>query len=323
MIDNKKTNEKIPDEILSHQKTWLKKCNGYLGLLGSYSPSILIHTFSIASACSIISLILVTTTNIIGYNEVNLKHPVNESNCSCNCWDGFYRGKYARKSKGTEYKYFYFNYKQETLIIFMIALFYTDLLVNLIKKSLNHMVSQLVSGKKSLRWPVLIVLSVNVYSNFWYGWNLINFINDQDKRFFHEISVLISVELLMNFFYYKSLDRLCRRNGSYKPITMSTIAPIFTLNMFNFFMRLSHRLNEKFFLKLYSLDQINVDESLFFLKEVFGLLFVYFSLAKIKRTMKKDTLNKERVKGGYFYFSLWVLISGIFYGIRYSIINRK
>lgn len=324
MIDTKKSDDRIPDEILSSQSKWLKKSNGYFGLLTSHIPSILIYCISIALACIFVSVILVTTTNTTGYNQDNLKRPVNESDCTCNCWDGFYRGKYARKSKGTEYKFFYFNYKQETLLIFITSLFYIDLLVSLIKKTLNHILNLLVSGKNSLRWSVLVVLSVNVYSNFWYGWNLVNFLNDQDDRFFYELSVLIPIELLINFYYFNSLDRLSLKKGNYKPITMSTIAPIFCLNLFNFWLRLPHRLHEKFFSNLYTdLNKLNIDEFLFFLKEILGLLYVYFALKKTNRPSYPVVSKGDmKGKGGLVYFSLWIFISSIFYGIRYLIINR-
>lgn len=324
MIDTKKSDDQIPEEIISSQKKWLNKCNGYFGVLTSFTPSIFIYCISIIFACFTISMILVTTTNIIGYNPNNLENPVNEPNCSCNCWDGFYRGKHSRKSNGTEYKFFYFNYRQDTLIIFVISIFYMNLLISFINKSLKHMFNQLITGTKSLRWSVLAILSVNVYSNFWFAWNLINFLNDQDDRYLSEIFILITVELLISFFYFKSLVRLSLKKGFYKPITMSTIAPIFCLNMFNFCIRLNYRLEESFFNSFYSnIHKINIDECLFFLKEVFGFLFTYFALKKTNRPSYPIISKGEmKGKGGFVYFSIWFVISLMFYALRNSIYNK-
>lgn len=324
MIDTKKSDDKIPDEIIKSQKKWLNKCNGYFGLLTGNPQSILVYCLSIVSACLIISTILVTTTNTIGYNENNLNNPVIESNCSCDCWDGFYRGQHSRKSNQTEYKFLYFNYKQETIKIFIVGLFYINLLVSLINKSLKHIFNQLITRKKSMRWSVLLILSLNVYSNFWFAWNLFNFLNDQDNRYLAEISIFITVELLIIFFYFKSLDRLSIRKGNYKPITMSTIAPIFCLNMFNFCTRLNYRLEEQFFKSFYSnFDKININECLFFLKEVFSFLFTYYALKKTNRPSYPVVSKGEmKGKGAFVYFSLWFAICLLFYTLR-IIINNK
>ncbi|CAF0897325.1 unnamed protein product [Brachionus calyciflorus] len=316
MIDTKKTDEKIPEQILTSEKIWLQKNNGYLGLIGSEFPSVLVYTISTLFTIITVSFILVTTTNISGYNKENLKHNASILNCTCDCWDAFYRGKHPRQSRNSEFKYLYFNYKTQTIYLLVLSLFYLQLLTNLFQKVIGHLINFVKTGQKSLRLGVLLILGVNVYSNFWYGWNMWNFINDRDERFSKDLSCIALLELVITFLYYLSLERLSLTNGNYKPITMSTIAPLCCLNMLNFFMRLPRRLEEKFFVT-FEPTLFQIEEGIFFMKEVLAILFTYFAWRTTNRPSYPHLAKKDlKGKGVLINFGLWFVLTGVYAALR-------
>ncbi|CAF3617896.1 unnamed protein product, partial [Rotaria sp. Silwood2] len=82
----------------------------------SQIQSIIIHLLSTIFVTLIISIGLVTSTQISGYHLQNVYFSVDKNSCTCDCWDGFFRGKYGRGG----YKIFYFNYEKQIIILLCI-----------------------------------------------------------------------------------------------------------------------------------------------------------------------------------------------------------
>ena len=158
----------------------------------SVFPISLILTFcwSIIVTTLIITVGLYLGTQLSGYHSDNLKSPVNRTSCTCNCWDGFYRGIHARGG----YKIFYINYEFQTIILIGIFLFYAELLRNFLV--------QLIANKQF----ITLLLIPAIYSNFYGTWNLINYLNDHDYHRMLPSQLFFSItELLANYIFYRYL----------------------------------------------------------------------------------------------------------------------
>jgi hypothetical protein len=158
--------------------------------LSSQIKSILLYILSTIAASVVISIALVISTQISGYHLQNVYFPVNKHTCTCDCWDGFFRGIYSRGG----YKLFYFNYEKPAIVILCLLLFYGDLL----RQTLLNMVL-----KHRL---IFVLLLPAIYSNFYGAWSLINYINDHDYHRMLKSQIYFSItELIANFILYQCL----------------------------------------------------------------------------------------------------------------------
>ena len=156
----------------------------------SQVKSILLYILSTIVATLIISIGLVTSTQVSGYHLQNVYFPVVKNACTCACWDGFFRGIHSRGG----YKLFYFNYEQHIIIILCILLFYGDLL----RQTLLNMVLK--------RQIILVLLIPSIYSNFYGIWSIINYINDRDYNRMLKSQIYFSAtELLASYLFYQCL----------------------------------------------------------------------------------------------------------------------
>jgi hypothetical protein len=160
-------------------------------LLYSKIKSILVYFLSTIATVLIISMGLVTSTNISGYHLQNVYFSVNKAACTCDCWDGFFHGTYGRGG----YKFFYFNYEQQIIIIFCILLFYSELL----RQTLLN-----IFLKKQIM--LLLLLIPSIYSNFYGVWSIINYINDRDYDRMLKSQIYFSLtELIASYTFYQCL----------------------------------------------------------------------------------------------------------------------
>jgi hypothetical protein len=156
----------------------------------SQIKSILLYILSTIVTTFIISIGLVTSTQISGYHLQNVYFSVNKNTCTCDCWDGYFRGVYSRGG----YKLFYFNYEQQIIIILCLLLFYGDLL----RQTLLNMILK--------RQFIFLLLLPSIYSNFYGIWAIINYINDQDyDRMLKSQIYFSATELIASYILYQCL----------------------------------------------------------------------------------------------------------------------
>ncbi|CAF4461540.1 unnamed protein product, partial [Rotaria magnacalcarata] len=159
-------------------------------IFSSQIQSITIHLLSTIFSALIISVGLVVSTEISGYNLETMYYPVSKETCTCDCWDGYFRGRFPRG----HYKIFYFNYEQSIIILLCILLFYGELLRKFLFKIIFD------------REFILLLLIPSVYSNFYGVWSIINYINDQDyDRMLKSQSYFSLTELIATFIFYQCL----------------------------------------------------------------------------------------------------------------------
>lgn len=152
------------------------------------SKSPLLYFLSILVATLIISMGLVISTQVSGYHLQNVYFSVNKQECTCDCWDGFFRGIHSRGG----YKLFYFNYEFSIIIILFLLLFYTDLLRQILINMLFH--------------RQLILFIPSIYSNFYGIWSIINYLNDRDYHRMLKSQIYFSVtELIAGYIFYQWL----------------------------------------------------------------------------------------------------------------------
>jgi hypothetical protein len=150
--------------------------------------SIILYLCSTIVATLIISIGLVTSTQVSGYHLQNVYFSVDKNSCTCDCWDGFFRGVHSRGG----YKTFYFNYEQQTMILLCILLFYGELLRQIL---LNILLK---------RRAILLIPSI--YSNFYGVWSIINYLNDHDYYRMLKSQIYFSVtELIASYLFYQCL----------------------------------------------------------------------------------------------------------------------
>ena len=152
--------------------------------------TILNYCWSTMITTLIITVGLYIGTQLSGYHPDNLKAPVNRTTCTCDCWDGFYRGIHPRGG----YKTFYINYEFQTIILVGLFLFYAELLRLF-----------LIQLMKTQQW-ILFLLLPAIYSNFYGTWNLVNYLNDHDYYHMLPSQLFFSItELFANYVFYRCL----------------------------------------------------------------------------------------------------------------------
>jgi hypothetical protein len=152
--------------------------------------SILTYCWSTIATTLIITVGLFIGTQLSGYHPETLANPVQRESCTCDCWDGFFRGVHSRDG----YKTFYINYELQTILLIGLFLFYAELLRNFLVK--------LVDSKR----PILLLLLPAIYSNFYGTWNLINYLNDHDYNRMLPSQLYFSItELVANYIFCQCL----------------------------------------------------------------------------------------------------------------------
>lgn len=158
--------------------------------LYSQIKSIVLYFLSTVAAGLVISIGLVTSTQVSGYHLQNVYFPVAKNSCTCDCWDGFFRGVYSRGG----YKFFYFNYEKPTIIILCILIFYCEILRQTL---LNIFLKRQIN---------LFLLIPSIYANFYGIWSIINYINDRDyDRMLKSQAYFSITELIASYTFYQCL----------------------------------------------------------------------------------------------------------------------
>lgn len=148
--------------------------------------------FLIIVTTLIMSIGMYTGTQLSGYNEDNLKNPVDKSSCTCACWDGFYRGRYSRGG----YKAFYFNYEKNTIAILGLILLGSHLL--------RLFLAEFIWKRQ---WLFALLIPA-VYANYYGIWNIINYLNDFDMNRMLKSQIFFSVtELAATYLFAQFLKR--------------------------------------------------------------------------------------------------------------------
>lgn len=152
--------------------------------------SITLHLLTTIFSGLVISVGLVVSTEISGYNLETMYFPVDKNTCTCDCWDGFFRGSYPRG----HYKMFYFNYEKQVIVLLCILIFYSELL--------RRYLFKIIFDRKF----ILLILIPSIYSNFYGIWSIINYINDQDYYRMFKSQIYFSLtELIATYILYQCL----------------------------------------------------------------------------------------------------------------------
>ena len=159
-------------------------------LFYSKLKSIILFIISTIAVALVISIGLVTSTQISGYHLRNVYFLVDKNTCTCDCWDGFFRGVHSRGG----YKTFYFNYEQQTVVLLCILLFYAELF----RQTLVNMFSR--------KQFLFVLLIPAIYSNFYGVWAIVNYINDHDYDRMLKSQIYFSLtELIATYLFYQCI----------------------------------------------------------------------------------------------------------------------
>eukprot|EP00299_Pterocystis_sp_00344_P010754 c4893_g1_i1.p1 GENE.c4893_g1_i1~~c4893_g1_i1.p1 ORF type:complete len:305 (+),score=29.38 c4893_g1_i1:91-1005(+) len=167
---------------------------------------------SVALVGSIVCVFFVITANQAGWNP---KNPPQLHNCTCNCWDGLYKGNHARsgllicpfenctqaRPLNSEYKSVYFNLELHTLLIFCLVFLYCDLA----GQCARGVISAIWKG--DIRWPIFVAISFSVFPHLYCFWSLFNYLNDRTGYLFWNQVYYTIGELLVGVCLFKSLNR--------------------------------------------------------------------------------------------------------------------
>lgn len=198
------------------------------------------YAFTHLACVCLVAVCLVTATRITGYNEYNTSHPVVKTGCTCDCWDGFYRGRHARSSHGTEYKPFYFNYDMYFIPILFVFILYMDLLRIYLRTFLRSL-----SQPLSIRWFALINSVFAVASNYFGAWSIINYLNDRDGRMLNSQLFFSISELVIGVIYYKNINKYViddKNSKINKPVSLVSLYIILAVSVLHIAIGLSERI---------------------------------------------------------------------------------
>lgn len=246
----------------------------------------------------ILSLGLVISTYVSGFYKYNLEHPVDKQNCECGCWDGFFRGAHARKSKKTEYKVFYFNYDTQFIFILFIFLTYAEMLRNCLNKIFN------IRYLKNVRILILINLILSIYSNYYGAWSLINYLNDRDYRMVNSQIFFSITELITSYIYYNRLNRFTDENTYNKVETVESFTILF-VSLLHIFIAVGEKILWGFFVKNLSTNYNKVRDLNLIISDILGIFFSFVNISK--NNLLTETNLKNLKNGILFTFFLYLV----------------
>lgn len=282
------------------------------------SNKIFLFIFASLLTTLIITMSMVLSTTISGYNPGSLNNPVDKKNCKCDCWDGFYRGIHDKTSAGTYYKAFYFNYDSHTIIILFVFLFYSQMLKEVLVKILKLVIidCEIFFGSKEinsmqkqkyLRYGVLINLLIAVYSNYYGIWNVINYLNDRDNRMINSQLFFSISELVPSYLYFKFLNRYDLKNGDHNLIPLHAVYPVLFISVLHIYLALGEQILWGFFTTQIS-NSNNLRDFFLVLNDIFGILFSIFYFIKIEKKNFKNLASRN-----FHYFKYWFIICMLLY----------
>ena len=285
-----------------------------------------ISTFLLSTLLTtlIISIGLVISTELSGYNKQTLNKSVDKENCDCDCWDGFYRGQHPRQSQNTMYKPFYFNYDKQIIIILFIFLLYAQLLKEILVKSIKLLIQKCnnyiyyrslkdelineniklnkfkekIHSKDALkfnnmRYGCLINLIICSYSNYYGIWCVINYLNDRDYRMIRSQLFFSITELIPSYIYFEYLDRYDLNFYTHKPISLSVIYPVLFISFLHIYIAVFEKILWGFFTSTHKDANRNKIRDLFLvLNDISAILFSVYHLIKIsKKNYFENSIN--------------------------------
>eukprot|EP00455_Lapot_gusevi_P011778 TRINITY_DN15499_c0_g1_i1.p1 TRINITY_DN15499_c0_g1~~TRINITY_DN15499_c0_g1_i1.p1 ORF type:complete len:353 (-),score=37.27 TRINITY_DN15499_c0_g1_i1:211-1269(-) len=140
---------------------------------------------------------------------------VDRAKCTCDCWDGYFKGSYSRGS----YKSVFFNMDAGTIALLLVILFYGSIAQKAILRVAEAMFCR---PKTSLYLPVLF--HVIWYPNFYCFWMYFNYINDRWFDMFQPQLYYSLTELIMAACCYWMLDP-CLPSSDTTPLSCTSAFP--------------------------------------------------------------------------------------------------
>jgi ABC-type multidrug transport system fused ATPase/permease subunit len=143
----------------------------------SFSQSFFLATIAAGIATGIVVIAFMSLIKIIGmdYPEID------RANCTCDCWDGLFKGHYGRGNQPREvkghltfkghYKRVFWNFDSRTGWMLLWTMIYSYAFISFVIKALQSIVS------RKIRWHVLaiaIIVFFQFFYNFWCVWNYLN-----------------------------------------------------------------------------------------------------------------------------------------------------
>ena len=308
----------------NHENKIINRLNSIFGIFIVNLNNITLFAFTSLLTALIISFSLIISTKISGYNQEALNNPVNPKTCTCDCWDGFFRGIHGKVSTGGFYKMFYFNFNPITIVILFIFLTYAQLLKEVltkIVKLLFHDCKQsrfLKSFSKTdkflcLRYGFLINLLIAIYSNYYGIWNIINYLNDQDYRMIKSQLFFSISELIPGYLYFKCLNRFDLNSGNHNKITLQIVYPILVISILHIYLAICEQILWGFFTSnVVEASRNKLRDILLIINDVSGILLSIFYIIKIK---KENMISKNNLSqyGHLYYLKHWIFIFIFFY----------
>ena len=299
----------------SHMMNTQNEISSYLSIFRVNFVKISTFLISTLLTTLIISIGLVISTEISGYNQQTLNNPVDKENCDCDCWDGFYRGQHPRRSQNTMYKPFYVNYDKQIIIILFIFLLYAQLLKEILVKLIRLLIQkcnnyiyyrslkcelahdniklnkfkEISYSNESLkfnniRYGCLINLIICAYSNYYGIWSVINYLNDRDYRMIRSQLFFSITELIPSYIYFEYLDRYDLNFSNYKPISLPVIYPIFCISFLHIYLAVFEKILWGFFTSMHKDANRNKIRDFFLvLNDISAILFSLYHLIKINK----------------------------------------
>jgi hypothetical protein len=298
------------------------------GIFKSNALKIITFTLSTLLTVLVISIGLVISTELTGYNEYNINNPVDKKSCKCSCWDGFYRGVHGRESHDTLYKAFYFNYDKQLIAILFGFLFYAqclkEILVKLIKSFIQIFYSNEYSSK-NIRFGVLINLIISAYSNFYGIWIILNYLNDRDYRMIRSQMFFSLTELIPSYLFFQYLNKFDLDTKAFKPVSLSIVYPILFISCLHIYLASFEKILWGFFTSNHGdANRNKLRDILLILNDISAILFSIHSLCKTNRGYVSQSLtsvssvkNLKIGHGHLHYIKYWFIITIILYIFYY------
>lgn len=158
---------------------------------------------SILCGCLAPALIPPAHIAVLWYFWKNYSRYVDRRFCSCSCWDTVFKGPY--ESGIASYKHIYFNATQNTLKIWILIVVGILAFYESIKQLLFLLL------KKQIRYSMVILFSLSIFSHYYSWWVCINYYND-DYYYQWNHQLFFSVSNLMILYLKIKLMKFVLKN---------------------------------------------------------------------------------------------------------------
>lgn len=147
----------------------------------------------------IVLFVLYTIITInIAFQTVYNKE-INKSECTCDCWDGKFKGEYLYSTR--QYKAVYFNMTWNTTFVLLWSIFHINLLINYLKYAFDLFFA------KSLNYIMFAQSWLLFYGIYYNWWCTFNYINDDFWSMIFTQMFFNFTELINAYYIYIKINK--------------------------------------------------------------------------------------------------------------------